>query len=36
MQVEHAPVQRAERGSEVAVKVRERARRNDQIFLIRE
>ena len=36
MQVEHAPVQRAERGSQVAVKVLERVRRNDQVLLVRE
>ncbi len=34
MQAEHAPIQRAERGSEVALKVRERVRLHDQIFLI--
>jgi putative protease len=34
MQVEHAPIQRAERGSEVAVKVRERVRLNDQVLRI--
>ena len=36
MQVEHASVQRAERGSEVAIQVRERVRRNDQVLRIRE
>ena len=36
MQVEHAPIQRAERGSEVAIKVRERVRQNDQVLLVRE
>ncbi len=36
IQVEHAPIQRVERGSQVAVKVRERARRNDQVLLVRE
>ena len=36
MQVEHVPIQRAEQGAEVAVKVRERVRRNDQILLVRE
>ena len=34
MQAEHTPIQRAERGSEVALKVRERVRLHDQIFLI--
>lgn len=36
MQVEHASVQRAERGSQVAIQVRERVRRNDQVLRIRE
>lgn len=36
MQVEHAPIQRAERGSEVAVRVRERVRRNDHVLRVRE
>ena len=36
MQVEHAPIQRAEHGSEVAIKVRERVRQNDQVLLVRE
>ena len=36
MQVEHAAVERAERGSEVAIQVRERVRRNDQVLRIRE
>jgi putative protease len=35
MQLEHKPIQRAERGSEVALKVRDRARQHDQISLIR-
>lgn len=34
IQLEHTPIQRAERGSEVALKVRERVRLHDQIFLI--
>lgn len=34
MQVEKTPIQRAERGSEVALKVRERVRLHDQIFLV--
>ena len=32
LQVEHQPVQRAERGSEVAVKVRERVRKHDEVL----
>lgn len=32
LQVEHQAVQRAERGSEVALKVRERVRKHDQIL----
>ena len=36
MQLEHAPLERAERGSDVAIKVRERVRRNDQVFRVRE
>ncbi len=35
MQLEHKPIQRAERGSEVALKVHDRARQHDQISLIR-
>jgi len=35
MQLEHKPIQRAERGAEVALKVRDRARQHDQISLIR-
>ena len=35
MQLEHQPIQRAERGSEVAMKVRERVRLHDQILLVR-
>ena len=32
LQVEHQPVQRAERGSQVAVKVRERVRKHDEVL----
>ena len=32
MQVEHRPVQRAERGSEVALKVNERVRKHDEVL----
>jgi len=32
LQIEHRPVQRAERGSQVAVKVRERVRRHDEVL----
>lgn len=35
IQLEHKPIQRAERGSEVALKVRDRVRQHDQILLIR-
>jgi putative protease len=31
LQIEHQPVERAERGQEVAVKVRERVRRGDRV-----
>ena len=34
LQVEHAPVQRAERGSQVAVKVRERVRKHDEVLRV--
>ena len=34
LQVEHAPVPRAERGSEVAVKVRERVRKHDEVLRV--
>jgi len=34
MQLEHKPIQRAERGSEVALKVRERVRLHDQILKV--
>ena len=36
LQVEHRAVQRAERGSEVAVKVRERVRRHDEVLRVRD
>lgn len=36
LQAEHQPIQRAERGSEVAMKVHERVRQHDQILKIRE
>lgn len=36
LQIEHRAVQRAERGSEVALKVSERVRRHDEIFRVRE
>jgi len=36
LQVEHRSVERAERGSEVALKVRERVRPHDQVFRVRE
>ena len=35
IQLEHKPIQRAERGSEVALKVRERVRQHDQILVVR-
>ena len=35
LQVEHRSVEQAERGSEVAVKVRERVRPHDQVFRVR-
>lgn len=34
LQLEHQPVQRATRGSEVALKVRERVRRHDQVLRV--
>lgn len=34
IQLEHKPIQRADRGSEVALKVRERVRQHDQILVI--
>lgn len=34
LQVEHGAVARAEAGAEVALKVRERARKHDQIFRV--
>jgi putative protease len=36
LQIEHQAVQRAERGSEVAVKVAERVRKHDEVFRVRE
>jgi translation initiation factor IF-2 len=36
LQIEHRPVQEAERGSEVAMKVREPVHRHDQIFRVRD
>ena len=35
LQVEHRAVQRAERGTEVALKVRERVRRHDAVLRLR-
>ena len=35
IQLEHKAIQRAERGSEVALKVRERVRQHDHILVIR-
>ena len=34
MQIEHQPIERAERGSDIALKVRERARPHDQILKV--
>lgn len=34
LQIEHRVVERAERGSEVALKVRERVRRHDQVLRV--
>lgn len=36
MQVEHRPLEHAERGSEVALKVLERVRSHDEVFRVRE
>lgn len=36
LQVEHRPVELAERGTEVALKVLERVRPHDQVFRLRE
>ncbi len=36
LEVEHHAVERALRGSEVALKVRERVRRHDEVLLVRE
>ena len=36
LQVEHHPVELAERGSEVALRVLERVRQHDQVFRLRE
>lgn len=36
LQIEHRSVEQAGRGSEVAVKVRERVRLHDQVFRVRE
>ena len=36
LQVEHRTIERAERGSEAALKVRERVRLHDQIFVLRD
>ena len=36
LQLEHRAVERAERGSEAAVKVRERVRRHDQVLKVSE
>ena len=36
IQVEHREIEHADRGSEVALKVRERVHRNDQVLRIRE
>lgn len=36
LQVEHRPVELAERGAEVALKVLERVRPHDQVFRLRE
>jgi len=34
LQVEHQAVERADRGTEVAMKVRERVRRHDEVFRV--
>ena len=36
LQIEHENVERAERGSQAAIKVRERVRKKDQVFRVRE
>lgn len=36
LEIDHRPVERAERGSEVALKVRERVRRHDEVLRLRE
>jgi translation elongation factor EF-Tu-like GTPase len=36
LEVEHHPVEQALRGTEVALKVRERVRRHDEVLLVRE
>ncbi len=36
MQIEHQPIEEAEAGSEVAVKVDQRVRRGDSVFLLSE
>ena len=36
LQVEHQNVERAERGSQAAIKVQERVRKKDQVFRVRE
>lgn len=36
LQLEHRPIQRAEQGSEVAIKILDRVRRHDQVLRIRE
>ena len=36
LQIEHRAVERAERGSEVALKVRERVRRHDEVLRVRD
>lgn len=36
LQVEHRPVEQAERGTEVALRVLERVRPHDQVFRLRE
>ncbi|MBI2467338.1 MAG: translation elongation factor-like protein [Candidatus Rokubacteria bacterium] len=36
LQVEHQAVERADRGTDVAVKVQERVRRHDQVLRVRE
>lgn len=36
LQIEHAAVERADRGTDVAVKVQERVRRHDQVLRVRD